>query len=345
MVVKNKEYQIKIDSINSQGAGVGRIEGMAVFVEGALPGEEVLALIIKCAKNYTVGKLLKVISPSPHRVVPKCAYYKGCGGCNLQHLAYDQQLELKLKETNETLRRISHLPIEIEAIVGADNPWFYRNKAQYPVQRGKDGTVQIGFFKRRSHNIENIDTCVIQQESTDVIACIREAIDKTRIPIYDEVTHKGLLRHVVTRTATNGQMMLTLVINGTALPKQEEWIDIIKNRLPNCVSLSLNFNTAKGNIILSDKCAAIWGKEYLEDEMQGIKYRLSPLSFLQVNSQQAKKLYRQVLDFANLKGDETVLDAYCGIGIMTLMLAKHAKKAIGIEIIPQAIEDAKENTG
>jgi len=340
---KNKTYIMTIDNLNSEGAGVGRINGMVVFVPLALPGEEIEVLIIKASKSYCVGKLQRVLKASSSRVEPPCPFYVRCGGCVLQHMEYQAQLRAKRHHTEETLSRISHLPIKIEQFIGMDNPWEYRNKAQLPIGKKSDGSTAIGFFARRSHDIIDINACMLQEKSCSaVIAAVRKAIAMTGTLIYDEEKHIGLLRHIVVRVSfSTGKLMLILVTNGNALPQKEKWIALLRAELPQMESLVQNINTQRGNIILGNSCVTLWGKDTITDSLYGIEFELSPLSFLQVNPVQAEKLYEQAIEKAGLTGNELVLDAYCGIGIMTQLLAKRAKKAIGVEIIPQAIEAAK----
>jgi 23S rRNA (uracil1939-C5)-methyltransferase len=339
---KNDTVQINITDLNSEGAGVGRIDGQVIFVPYALPNETVEALIIKVAKNYAIGKLQKVISPNYMRKEPDCKYFYKCGGCDFQHIKYEEQLKLKCESTIKNIKKLSGLDINIKSIVGADDYYNYRNKAQYPVATDKEGNTVIGFFSPRSHRVVSIDSCMLQDESCNsIIPIIKEVIEKINIPIYDEATHKGILRHVIARSSKYG-LMIILVTNSTKrLP--DALTEELKKRLNTISTIIQNINTEKGNIILGKQCITLYGDGFISDTMCGITFRLRPLAFLQVNRIQAEKLYNVALDFAELSGNEIVFDAYCGIGIMSLMLAKKAKKMIGVEIVPEAISTAKES--
>ncbi|HJA69671.1 MAG TPA: 23S rRNA (uracil(1939)-C(5))-methyltransferase RlmD [Firmicutes bacterium] len=340
--VKNNIYKLTIDSVDRQGIGVARLFGMAVFIPYALAGEKVEAQIIKVAKKYAVGRLLKIIEPSIRRVQPACPYFKRCGGCSFMHMDYSAQLEIKRSETEQTLRRISGLDIKVGNCIGMSNPYHYRNKAQFPVCAVK-GEAKIGFYAPRSHNIVNIDRCIIQHECTDrILLAARRAIAQTGISIYNEESHTGELRHIVSRVSyKTGKCVIMPVVNAGHLKGQEEWIRIIREEVPECSGIVLNINRAKGNIILGSEIEAAWGEPYLEENLCGLDFTLSPLSFMQVNSVQAEKLYKLAVQKAGLTGKERVLDAYCGIGIMTMLLAKEALEAIGVEIVESAVKDAR----
>ena len=344
-VKKNQTYELSIESADRNGSGVGRLNGMAVFVPYALPGERVRVLIIKAAKRYAVGKLTEVLHASPTRVQPVCPYFMRCGGCTMQHMEYREQLEIKRAQTEETLRRISHLTVSVEKCIGMEEPYAYRNKAQFPVGTDGSGRPIFGFFSPHSHRIINIDKCAIQQMNINkALLTLRSVIEQINASIYDEQKHRGVLRHIVIRQSrSTGKLMVILVCNAERLPEQNKWIELLCEALPELESLYFCSNTAQGNIVLSPDCRLLWGKAALEDEMCGVSFSLSPLSFLQVNPVQAEKLYKLALELAGLNGTQIVLDAYCGIGIMTQLFARHAAKAIGVEIIPDAIENARES--
>lgn len=340
--VKNKVYNLTIDSMDRQGTGIARLYGVAVFVPYTLAGERVEAQIIKVAKKYAVGRLLKIVEPSPLRVQPLCPYFKRCGGCSFMHMDYSAQLEIKRSETEQTLRRISGLDINVENCIGMVNPYHYRNKAQFPVC-SVNGEVKIGFYAPRSHNIVNIDRCVIQHECTDrIISAVRLAVEQTGISIYDEARHTGDLRHIVSRVSyKTGQCVIMLVVNSGNLKGQDKWISILRERVPECSGIVLNINRERGNVILGGEIKPLWGEPSLDESLCGLDFVLSPLSFMQVNPVQAENLYKLAVSMAGLTGKERVLDAYCGIGIMTMLLAKEASEAIGVEIVKSAVRDAR----
>ena len=340
---KNDILQIKITDLNSEGEGVGRYEGIVVFVPYALPHETVEVLIIKVTKNYAVGKLLNVISESPERTEPECPYFYKCGGCDFQHIKYSKELELKCETALNNIRKISGQNIDIKKIIGADKVWNYRNKAQFPVSINNEGKPILGFFSPRSHRVVSIEQCMLQEEKCNsIIKSIKEIIDEQNIPIYNEQTHTGILRHVIARSSKNGLMVI--LVTNSKKQLSNNFVNALKNALPQLTSLIQNINCHKGNIILGEECRVLYGDAYIEDTLCDLNFRLRPLAFLQVNSSQAEKLYNVALEFASLTGNENVFDAYCGIGIMSLMLAKKAKKLIGVEIVPEAIESAKESS-
>lgn len=338
---KNDRQILTIDALNSEGAGVGRIDGEVVFVPYALPGETVEVLILKTAKNYAVGKLLQVLTPSKDRKEPPCPYFYRCGGCDFQHLSYSAQITQKCDAALKNLQKLSLLPIAYGGYIAADPAFGYRNKAQFPFGQDLDKKPALGFFSPRSHTLISIEHCLLQQEKCNrVIPAIKKAVMASGNSIYDEVRHTGVLRHCIARAGIHG-LMVILVTNEN-LKHKETLINVLKKELPEMTTLIQNINRQKGNIILGNECRVLWGSGYIEDELCGIRFRLKPLAFLQVNPFQAQKLYEHVLALAALTGRETVFDAYCGIGVMSLMLARHAKKVFGVEIVPEAIETAKE---
>ena len=343
-VEKNKTYEMHIDALGSNGEGIGRIDGYTVFVEGALPGETIRVLIVKVKKNYGYGKLMEILEVSPERREPMCPVAKQCGGCQLQHLSYEAELAYKTREVKDVMERIGGIKdVEVKPALGMENPWRYRNKAQFPVGRGKDGCA-IGFYAKRSHRIVDTEKCFLQNECNDeIIGIVRAFLDEYNIPLYDEEKHKGLVRHILTRIGRNsGEIMVCIVINGKKLPDSDVLVERLR-AVESVVSIVLNVNKEKTNVILGQKIITLWGKDTITDSIDGIEFEISPLSFYQVNPVQTEVLYGKAVELAGLKGDETVLDLYCGIGTISLFFARKAKKVFGVEIVPEAIADAKKN--
>ncbi|OQB25820.1 MAG: 23S rRNA (uracil-C(5))-methyltransferase RlmCD [Firmicutes bacterium ADurb.Bin182] len=342
-VKKNDDIVIEITSLNSQGQGVGRYEDYAVFVPGAIPGEKVQAHIIKVNQGYGVGKLQNILTSSAERVDPLCPAYGSCGGCVLQHIRYEAQLKFKRQAVTDALERIGGFKgIGVNDTIGMSKPWSYRNKGAFPVSF-VNGKIEAGFFAPRSHRIIPISDCSIQDES--VILCVnavRDWANEFGIRAYDEQTQKGTLRHVVARTSSNGEVMAVVVTMGS-LPRKDELITILRERVPGLASIIHNVNSKQTSVILGEKYTVLWGKERLEEQICSLKFMVSPASFLQVNPVQTEKLYGTALEYAALTGNETVIDIYCGIGTITLLLAQKAKTVIGIEYVPEAVKDAKNN--
>ena len=343
-VEKNKIYEMQIDALGSNGEGIGRIDGYTVFVEGALPGEKISVLIVKVKKNYGYGKLMEILEVSPERREPMCPVAKQCGGCQLQHLSYEAELAYKTREVKDVMERIGGIRnVEVKPALGMENPWRYRNKAQFPVGRGKDGCA-IGFYAKRSHRIVDTDQCFLQNACNDeIIGIVRAFLNEFNIPLYDEEKHKGLVRHILTRIGRNsGEIMGCIVINGKKLPNSDILVERLK-AVEGVVSIVLNVNKEKTNVILGQKIITLWGKDTITDSIDGIEFEISPLSFYQVNPIQTEVLYGKAVELAGLKGEETVLDLYCGIGTISLFFVRKAKKVFGVEIVPEAISDAKKN--
>ncbi len=343
-VEKNRDYIVDISGLTSEGSGVARIEGFTIFVDGALTEEQVEIRIVKVLKNYAFGKVLRTIKASPGRVEPSCGVVKRCGGCQLQHMSYEAQLQYKTRQVRDAIERLGGLKdINIHDTIGMDDPWRYRNKAQFPV--GMDGDVMIGFYANRSHEIIDTPQCSIQDPINDIVVqTVREFIRKYNISAYDENTGKGLIRHIVTRKGfRTGEVMVCLVINGDTIPNYKALVDALISSTENLKSVVLNINRNKTNVILGDRNIVIYGEEAIYDYIGEFKFKISPLSFFQVNPIQTEVLYSKALEYADLKGDEIVFDAYCGIGTISLFLSKKAKKVYGVEIVPQAIDNAKEN--
>jgi len=346
-VAKNEYYEIDIDGMGHDGQGVGRVEGFTVFVLHALPGAKLKIKILKVKKTYAYGKLIDIIKPSAHRVNPVCPSFFKCGGCQLQHLVYSEQLKLKKQQIIDNIQRIGKLEdVVIRDVIGMTKPERYRNKAQFPVGIGSGSKdIAIGFYAPRSHNIVEIESCYIQHEmNDDVIKRVKDWMRKYHITPYDEVTGKGLVRHIFTRVGLkSGEVMVVLITNGTKIPHKDDLIKNICGISDHIVSIVQNINTKRTNVILGEQNIVLWGKDSIIDYIGDVKFRISPMSFYQVNPVQTEVLYNKALEYAGLTGNETVFDIYCGIGTISLFLAKKAKKVIGVEIVPEAIEDAKQN--
>lgn len=342
-IKKNAYFDIDIIDIGINGEGIGKIDNFTIFVDGALPNETVNIKIIKVKRNYGYGKLIKIINPSPYRINPLCENFGKCGGCNLLHLSYDEQLNIKSKFIQTNLKKIAKIEnIKVPKAIGMDNPFNYRNKASFPINF--TDKVNIGFYKPRSHNIINIDNCLIQNPINNIIIQkTKTFIKESNISIYDENTGKGDLRHIVTRIANKtNELLICVVINNNKFLYRDLLIKNFKD-IPNIDSIVINYNTKNNNVILGDKVETILGKGYIVDYIKDLKFNISPLSFYQVNPIQTEVLYETALNFCNLTGNEIVFDAYCGIGTISLFLAKKCKKVYGIEIVPDAIKNAISN--
>ncbi len=339
---KNDTVILNIESLANTGAGVAHHEGQVVFVNGALPGEKVEGQIIKATKSYCVARIKNILTQSEQRCQPKCKHFPRCGGCVLQHLEYSAQLENKRREAEQVLCRISGINFNVEKCIGMDHPWSYRNKAQLPVGVDKNGNTVIGFYSQRSHDIIDTNFCDIQAMDIEpYVQAVKRLLKQTKTQVYDEVKHKGSLRHLMLRKShKNCDIMVVLVVN-QPLKCPEQWRDAMLAL--GASSVWINVNNQKGNIILSDKCTLLGGAETITDSLCGVDFELSPLSFLQVNPVQAEKLYLTAVEMADISKNDTVLDAYCGIGIMTQLFARACKKAWGVEIIPDAIQNAKQS--
>jgi len=342
---KNDQVEITIEDMGSEGEGIGRYNGYALFVKDTAIGDRALVQITKAGKSYGYARLIKLIEPSPYRVNPRCPIAAKCGGCQLQHIDYAKQLEFKENKVRNCLMRIGGFSeFYMEPICGMKEPYYYRNKSQFPVGRAKDGRILIGFYAGRTHSIIDTKHCYIGAEVNEkIISFMRSFIERYKIEPYDEKEHKGLLRHIVTRIGySTGEIMVCLVINARHFPHKKELVEGLL-KIEGMKSICLNVNMEKTNVILGKEIIPLWGEPYIMDRIGGVSYRISPLSFYQVNPVQTKKLYDIALEYANLSGNEIVWDLYCGIGTISLYMAKKAKKVYGVEIVPEAIEDARAN--
>ena len=337
---QNQIYTGTVEGYSSEGLGIVRLDGAVVFVPQAIRGEEIDLRITKVMKTAAAGEIVKIHNLSPERTKPECPYFGKCGGCDFQHMSYTEELWAKRQRVQDALTRLGGTDLQVEEILGAKDPTHYRNKSQYPV--GADGA--IGFFRARSHQVVPIDRCLIQSEVSDRTAkAVGNWMKRYRVSAYDETTGKGLVRHIYVRVNRKGESLCCVIANGKQLPREPELAAYVRAAAPGTVGVVLNTNTKKGNVILGEKYRTLWGQDFLMDTLCGLQFKLSVPSFYQVNRDQAEVLYGKALEFAALTGEETVLDLYCGTGTITLCLAKQAKKAIGAEIVPPAIEDAREN--
>ena len=361
-MTKNQIVTITIEDIGNDGEGIGKYEGYTLFVKGAVVGDVAKVKVLKAKKTYGYAKVEELITPSADRVTPKCPVVGKCGGCQLQHLSYKRQLTYKADKVKNCLLRIGGIPEEklaavTEPIIGMEEPYYYRNKAQYPVGTNKEGKTVMGFYAGHSHNIIDCTDCAIQEPVNAVILpVVKQFMEEKNISAYKEETGKGLLRHVLTRVGFHTkEVMVCLIINGRKFPGAEELAVRVAEEVNGfraadgsggytLKSLCLNVNTEKTNVILGQEILSVYGENYITDYIGEIKYQISPLSFYQVNPKQTVKLYEKALEYAELTGNEVVWDLYCGIGTISLFLAQKAKQVYGVEIIPQAIEDAKVNS-
>ena len=332
---------IKIHNSGSSGEGIGKLDELIIFVEGALPGEEVLVEVETRKKNYAVARLVEVVKSSLERVEPFCPLYKNCGGCQLQHLSYPAQLKLKRQQVVDAVERIGKLgDVEIFDTLGMENPLRYRNKMQFPV--GKN--LKIGCYARGSHKIIDTNSCMIQNVGNDkILNAVRNVAKKFNLQPYNEDTHKGFLRHVMGRVGINGELMIVLVTATKNFPNEKNFVRALIKELPDVTSIQQNVQTFHNNVILGRETKILYGKPTIHDKIGDLKFNISARSFFQVNTAQAEILYKTALDFAELRGNETVIDAYCGTGTIGLFMARRARKIIGVEVVTSAIDDAIKN--
>lgn len=344
-IEKNTYYDVTFEDLTHDGAGVAKIDGFPIFVPNALPDERAKIKVIKVKKGYGFGKLIEIYENSPYRVDAPCPVYKECGGCQLQHMSYEGQLVAKQKQVHQVLTRIGRLKnVKVHPTLGMEKPWRYRNKAQVPVAN-REGGLAAGFYQQRSHEIIDMEACMIQQEKNDeVVQAVKNICGKYGVKAYDEKKHQGNLRHIMARYGlVTGEVMVVLITRTKDLPNKNKIIAEITGQIPGVKSIVQNINSKKTNVIFGDETNVLWGEEYIYDKIGDIKFAISARSFYQVNPKQTKVLYDKALDSAGLTGEETVIDAYCGIGTISLFLAQQAKRVYGVEIVPEAIEDAKRN--
>jgi len=363
---KNDRFVLKIEDMGENGEGIGRLDGYIWFVKDAVIGDVIEAGVTKMKKQYGFARLIRVIEPSEYRTEERCPSARRCGGCQIQAVDYQEQLRLKEKKVYNNLKRIGGLSslllpggeetteqtkeeternaVVMEPIIGMENPWRYRNKAQFPFGRNKDGRIVTGFYAGRTHDIVEQEDCLLGvEENREILSIIRNFMEEYKIEPYNEETHRGLVRHVLIRKGfQTGELMVCLVINGRKLPGQQALTERLLE-IPGMTSISLNVNQEKTNVILGKELINLWGEGHITDYIGAVQYRISPLSFYQVNPVQTERLYGTALEYAGLTGNETVWDLYCGIGTISLFLAQKAKQVYGVEIVPQAIDDAREN--
>ena len=343
MLEKGKIYEAVICDYTAEGQGIAKIDGCAVFIPNAIFGEKVRVRIEKAQKTWASGKITEILEKSPHRVQRACPISSGCGGCDFWHMDYEEETRLKAQRVRDCLNRIGGENLETLPILAAPTCCGYRNKAQYPVAEQK-GRAYAGFFRAGTHQVVENNRCLILPEEADrVKQLVTEHVNQYRIPVYDEGAHKGLLRHIYVRKgAVSGQILVCLVLNGRKLPYEEKLIEKLRT-VPGFTTLQISVNTKKANTVLGDEFITLYGPGYIEDTLCGLDFRLSARSFYQVNHHQAQRLYEAAIRQAEITGEDTVLDLYCGVGTITLCMAKAAGRVIGVEVIPQAVEDAKDN--
>ena len=343
MLIKNQIYEARITDYTTEGQGIAHIEGCAVFIPNTVAGETCRVRIELVRKTWAAGKIVEILEKSPHRINRECPVAKLCGGCDFWHIDYEEETRLKAERVRNCLNRLGGENLETLPILAAPTCYNYRNKAQYPVA-AKKNRAYAGFFKAGTHDVVENDRCLILPEETDrVKSVVTDYVNQHHISVYDEVNHKGLLRHIyVRRGAVSGQILVCLVINGRSIPKVHELVSRLK-KIPGFTTLVLSVNTRKGNAVLGDEFITIHGPGFIEDTLCGLNFRLSPRSFYQVNHHQAQKLYEAAISQAEITKADTVLDLYCGVGTITLAMASAAGKVIGVEVIPQAVEDARDN--
>ena len=343
MLIKNQIYQAVVTDYTAEGQGVAHIEGCAVFIPNAIAGETVRLRIEKAQKTWAAGKIVEILEKSPHRVNRACPVAKLCGGCNFWHMDYEAELELKSQRVRTCLNRLAGESLETVPILGAPTDRGYRNKAQYPVAV-KKGRAYAGFFRAGTHEVVENKRCLILPQETDAVKdIVVDYVNQYRVTVYDEKARRGLLRHIyVRRGAVSGQILVCLAVNGRQIPKPQVLIDGLK-KVPGFTTLVLSVNQRPGNAVLGDEFITLYGPGYIEDTLCGLNFRLSPRSFYQVNHHQAQRLYEAAIAQAAITEDDTVLDLYCGVGTITLAMARAAGRVIGVEVIPQAVEDARDN--
>lgn len=345
MVEKNKEYIVEIIDTGYKGEGIAKIDDFAIFIPNAIKGEKIKIKILKVLTSYAFGKIIEIIEPSKNRLESDCSTYKRCGGCNLRHVKYDETLKIKQNLVQSLVNKTLKNKIKVKETIGMERPYYYRNKAQFPIGKDKENNVVMGVFANRTHEIIPIEECFIQNKETQKLAkFILEFIKENNISVYDETSRKGLIRHIVTKIGIKtNEIMCIIVINGKEIPKEKELTMQIIKKFPNVKTIVKNINTKNTNVIMGEKNEKIYGDGYIEDKLGEYTFKISPHSFYQVNPIQAEKLYSIGVEAANINKEDVVFDLYCGIGTISLFMAKYAKKVYGVEIVEQAIKDAKEN--
>ena len=344
-VEKNKEYVVDIVDNGFEGEGIAKIDGFTIFIPNAIKGEKIRILIVKVLSSHAFGKIIEIIEKSEHRIEEDCTTYKRCGGCNLRHIDYEETLNMKQRAVQNLVNKSLKNKVEVKPTWRMGNPYHYRNKLQYPIGIDKNGNAIVGVFANRTHEIIPVENCLIQESQANKIAkYLTELINKYKISVYNETTQKGLVRHVVIKTGFRSrEVMMIIVINGDKLPYEKEIANQLQEKYEEIKSVVININKKNTNVILGEKNVNILGDGYIKDYLGEYCFKISPLSFYQVNPVQAEALYNIAIENANITPDDVVFDLYCGIGTISLFAAKYAKKVYGIEIVEQAIEDAKEN--
>ena len=344
-VKKNEEYIVDIIDNGFEGEGIAKINNFTIFIPNSIKGEKVKVLIVKVLSSHAFGKVIEIIQKSENRIESDCKTYKRCGGCSLRHIQYAETLNMKRNAVQSLVNKTLQTKIKVEETLGMENPYHYRNKAQYPVGIDKKGKPVIGVFANRTHEIIPIEKCLIQDKQTEEIArYIVNYIAENHISIYNENTRKGLVRHIVTKVGKKtNEIMVVIVINGEKIPNEKKFVETLVAKFPKIKTIVKNINEKNTNVILGEKNITMYGKGYIEDKLGELTFKISPLSFYQVNPVQAEKLYTIGVESANITQKDVVFDLYCGIGTISLFMAKYAKKVYGIEIVKQAVEDAVEN--
>ena len=344
-VKKNQEYIVDIIDNGFEGEGIAKIDNFTIFIPNSIKREKVKVLIVKVLSSHAFGKVVEIIQKSEHRVESDCHTYKRCGGCNLRHIRYSETLNMKRNAVQSLVNKTLNTKVGVEETLGMEHPYHYRNKAQYPVGIDKEGKPVIGVFANRTHEIIPIENCLIQDKQTEEIAkYLINYIAKNHISIYNENTRKGLIRHIVTKIGKKtNEIMVIIVINGNEIPNEKKLVETLVNKFPRIKTIVKNINQKNTNVILGEKNVTLYGDGYIKDRLGELTFKISPLSFYQVNPIQAEKLYTIGVKSANITKEDIVFDLYCGIGTISLFMAKYAKKVYGIEIVKQAVEDAIEN--
>lgn len=344
-VEKNKEYIVEIIDNGFEGEGIAKIDNFTIFIPNSIKGEKVKIIIVKVLSSHAFGKMVEIISSSKYRVESDCSTYKRCGGCNLRHIDYKQTLKMKQNAVQSLVNKTLKTKMEVQPVLGMENPYHYRNKAQYPIGKDKNGQPIIGVFANRTHEIIPIQNCFIQNPKTEELAkFILDYILKNKISVYDEKIGKGLIRHIVTKIGIKtNEIMCVLVVNGKQFPKEKEFVTEITKHFPQVKTIVKNINMKNTNVILGEENINLYGNGYIEDKLGEYTFKISPLSFYQVNPTQAERLYQMGVEAAGITKQDTVFDLYCGIGTISLFMSKYAKKVYGIEIVKEAVEMAKEN--